>query len=267
MINLIVWEIKRRKKYILWWTIGISLTLILILSIYPSIRDQYATFNNLIKKLPSSIMDLKTGGSSSSFASPIGYLNSQIYFATMPLFLLIMSIGLGGSVLGNDEKDHTLELILSRSISRTKLIISKLIATFVILFIPVLTSSVVISITSSIINIDVPQKYLLLADFYLLMFTFMFGLIAFSISSAVSVSKRIGAATSSILAFSSYILTSLAGMNHYVLDFAKLLPWYYFSPSNLLNGVVSNNLSIYIITVIVIAILISIIGFNKRDIG
>ncbi len=265
MKEIILWEINRKKKYIFWWTIAISLTIILILSIYPSIRNQFKTFDDLIKQLPAAFMNLKTGGASESMVSPIGWLNSQLYFVTLPILFLIMSIGLGSSILLTDEKEHTLELVLARPISRTKLLLSKLISYLIIIAIPWLISSMVTSLTTVIIHLSISQLHLIIADIWLLLFILVYGLVGFAISTVLPKTKRLGASIATMLAFLGYLLTSLANLNHYMLDLAKLFPWYYFSPSDLLAGNINTGLSIYLLGLSVITLLISFIGFNRRD--
>ncbi len=267
MKEIIFWEVTRKKKYIFWWTIAISLTVILILSIYPPIRDQFKTFNTLIKQLPASFINLKTGGASESMVSPIGWLNSQIYFVTLPILFLIMSIGLGSSILSNDEKEHTMELVLARPISRTKLLLSKLLSYFIIVAIPWLIASIVTSLTTIVINLSVSQLNLFITDLWLLFFVLVYGLIGFSMSAVLPKTKRLGATIATIIAFLGYLLTSLASLNHYMLDFAKLLPWYYYSPSDLLAGKVNPNLSIYLVALAVVTLIISFVGFNNRDLS
>ncbi len=267
MKDVIAWEISRRKKYMIWWAIGISLTIILILSIYPSIRDQFKTFDNLMKQLPSAFINLQTGGANESIASPVGWLNSQLYFVTLPILFLIMSIGLGGSILAMDEKEHTLELILARPISRAKLIASKLISYFLIIAVPWLISSIVTGITSSIIHLPISQFNLFIADIWLLIFILAYGLIAFAATAVSTKIKRIGTIAATLIAFLGYLLTSLANLNHFVADFAKLLPWYYFTPSKLLLGNLNTTLNIYLLTLSLFMIIISFVGFNKRDLA
>src|SRR4051812_24068703 len=122
MIPVIKWELHQRKMSILWWTVGIVVLIAVLMLVYPSIRDQADQLNKVLNQLPAGLRDLKTGSSSVDVASPVGYLNSQLYYVTLPLLLIILAITRGSALLGKDEQDHTLELLLSRPISRGKLL-------------------------------------------------------------------------------------------------------------------------------------------------
>lgn len=52
MIHVILWELRQRRKAILWWTIGSVLMTLVILALFPSIRDKAADMNALFNQMP-----------------------------------------------------------------------------------------------------------------------------------------------------------------------------------------------------------------------
>jgi hypothetical protein len=109
MIDTILWELRQRRIIILWWTLGSVLVSVLILVLYPPIRDQANQFNQVINQLPQGIRELKTGGSSSiNVADPVAFLNSQLFYITLPIVWIILAVTRASGILGRDEQDHTL---------------------------------------------------------------------------------------------------------------------------------------------------------------
>src|ERR1700760_3853975 len=118
MIPTITWELQQRKFAILWWTLGSVILCVVIMALYPSIRDQAHQLNQVINQLPQGLRELKTGGANSvNVADPVAFLNSQLFYATLPILWIILAITRAGSVLGRDEQNHTLELLLARPVS------------------------------------------------------------------------------------------------------------------------------------------------------
>ncbi len=59
------------------------------------------------------------------FISPVGYLNSQLFFLMLPIILGIFAISLGSDALAGEEGRGTLDLLLSTPLSRRKAVLEK----------------------------------------------------------------------------------------------------------------------------------------------
>ncbi len=267
MIPIVRWELKQRKTYLFWWTlttVGIVATLLLI---YPSIHSQADQLNKVLNQLPASIRELKTGGSQVDIASPIGYLHSQLYYITLPLILIIMSIGLGSSLLARDEQNHTLELLLARPISRARLLAAKAISGIsLVLFVSIFSTTATIVLAKAV-GLGISTKYLLLASLYTTLFSLSFGAIAFSLTAVSNVTRRTSTAIAAAIAFGGYLLASLSEISNYIEVPAKLLPYHYYVPTQILAGQVNPGLNLYLISAAVLACLVSWLGFRNRDIN
>lgn len=65
MRHVLFWELKRRRTALLWWTIGSIVMTVVILALYPSIRDQAAQMNQVINQLPEGLREMKAGSAGS----------------------------------------------------------------------------------------------------------------------------------------------------------------------------------------------------------
>ena len=96
-------SLRERSRSIVWWTLGLVLLIGVNVAFYPSVRDDEA-LGDYAKDLPESLRALFAGGEL-DLASPVGYLNSQVFALTAPLVLFIFAIGAGsGAVAGEEEK-------------------------------------------------------------------------------------------------------------------------------------------------------------------
>src|SRR4051812_6360705 len=131
MNYVIMWTLKQKKLSILCWCIGIVAFVSLELGVYSSIKGQAAELNQALSNLPSSVRSLF--GTSDLF-SPVGYLNSRIYYFLLPLILSVMTIGLGSSLIAKEESSGTIEHLLGRPISRGRLLLAKAVSGLLISF-------------------------------------------------------------------------------------------------------------------------------------
>jgi ABC-2 type transport system permease protein len=268
MIPTLLWELRQRKNIILWWVAGSVILTVAILFLYPSIRDQANQLNQVINQLPPGIRELKTGGSSNvNVADPVQFLNSQIFYATLPILWIILAITRGGSVLGRDEQNHTLELLLARPISRGKLLLAKglsLVAEFVA--VAGMTLLAIVLVTPHF-DMHVGIARLAITIFYTAAFSMSFGLIAFTLQAASSLTRKAAIAVSVALGFGGYLIASLSGLTDWLEGIAKLAPYHYFTPDKILYGGHVSGLNIYLVGVLVLTLTVSYFGFRRRDIS
>lgn len=263
MIPMITWELRRHRMATIWWGIGVAALIGLTVLSYGSVRDQADTLNKAFGSLSGSIGSFV--GSSDMF-SPVGYLNSQLFFITLPILFIILSVTMASGFLGKEETSHTLELLLARPISRTKLLVSKLIARSLIVLLVGTAAAIVTIICSGAAGIGISVHNLLLATYGCIFFAGGFGMIAFMMLAASIHSRHVALAAAVTFALGSYLLSSLAGLVDWLKVPAKLLPYHYYTPDQLLAGHVSTGFGLYTLGIYVVAITVSIVGFRRRDI-
>ncbi len=267
MKDVIFWELQRRRTAIIWWTVGSVAMTVVIIALFPSIRDQAAELNKVINQLPQELRGLKTGNSSSvNVGDPVGFLNSQLFYATLPLIWIILAITRGVSLLGREESSHTLELLLARPISRTKLLVAKLLS-FVLEF-GIVTGTTLLSIIvlAPLVDMDIGASRLTVTTIYTALFCMSFGLIAFAMQAASSITRRAATATAVVIGFGGYLLASLSSLTDWLALPVKFLPYHYFTPLDPLLGKVPRGLVVYLVCSFIVFITLGIIGFRHRDI-
>ena len=268
MISILKWELQQRKTAIFWWAVGSIILSTVILALYPSIRNQANQLNAVINQLPPGLRELKTGGASSvNVADPVAFLNSQLFYATLPIVWIILAITRGSNVLGRDEQDHTLELLLARPIARSRVLLAKALSLLVEFLAVSGLTLFTIALLAPVFGLHVGTLHLVAATAYTAAFSISFGLIAFALQAASSLTRRAATAVAVILGFGGYLLASLSGLTDWLKGPAKLAPYHYFTPDKILHGQSVAGLNIYLAGVLVLTVAIAYLGFRKRDIN
>ena len=257
-------ELRRRRLYMLWWSLGIVALVALTVLAYGSIKDQSAQLDKAFGSLSSSISGFV--GTSDMF-SPVGYLNSQLYYITLPILFIILSVTLVGSLVNKEEKHRTMELLLARPVSRTQLLTAKaLTGVVIVLALGAVTAAATI-VCSLAVHITVSAAYIALATLWMALFAGAFGAIAFMLYAASLLTRRAAAAAAILLSFGGYILSSLGSMVHGLSGVAKVFPYHYYNPGDILHGRVETGLVIYIAAIYVVSLVVAVVGFRRRDIS
>lgn len=267
MKNILFWELRRRRTAILWWTIGSVVLVAVILMVFPSIRDQAAQLDQVINKLPEGVRGLKAGGATSvRLDDPVSFLNSQVFYATLPILWIILAITRGAGILGKEEQDHTLELLLARPISRTRLLTAKALS-FVTEFAAVCGATLLAIIAlAPLFELHVDTGKLALATLYTAAFSLSFGHIAFVLQAASQFSKRAAVTFAVIFSFGGYVLASLSAMANWLEWPVKFMPYHYFRPLDAFEGHWPHGALLYMSVVFMLGTIIAITGFRRRDI-
>lgn len=267
MIPMLFWELKRRRYAILWWTLGSIILTFVIIALFPPIRDKANELNKVLDQMPSSLRGLKTGGMQSiNVGDPAQFLNSQLFYITLPMIWIIWAITRGAGILGREEQDHTLELLLARPLSRGKLLLGKafaLLAEFAIITTATLLFTLAVA---PLYELHISTAWLAITTVYTAAFSLSFGYLAFALQAANTLTKRTATALAVAVSFGGYIIASLSSLTDWLEKPSKLVPYHYFNPLDMLNGKTPYGLLVYLAGIFVLGSLLAYIGFRRRDI-
>lgn len=256
-------ELQQRRSYLLWWSVGIIALIALTVLAYGSVKDQADQLNKAFGGLSSNISSFV--GTSDMF-SPVGYLNSQLYYITLPILFIILSVTLAGSLLNKEESRHTLELMLSRPIGRSRLLLAKALAGAIVLTVLGTVTGVITWVCCAVVGLDVSAIHLLATTAWMMLFSGAFGAIAFMFYAASALSRRMAIAAASLISFGGYILSSIAGLVHGLSWAAQLFPYHYYNPGAMLQGHYSGGLALYVLALYAVSLVVALVGFRRRDI-
>ncbi|HET7271410.1 MAG TPA: ABC transporter permease subunit [Rubrobacter sp.] len=119
--------LKDLRWTVFWYAFGLVLYGILILSFYPSVRENAEEMQQLMGAFPKSVMEAFGANNMSTLAGWVGgkYLNVM-----WPLIMSVFIIMAGAATVAREVERGTIELLLSVPESRTRLLAAKLVALF-----------------------------------------------------------------------------------------------------------------------------------------
>lgn len=265
MFAIIKWGLWQRRWFIFWWVLGIVVFIAINLSVYPTFKTQSAQYNQVFSQMPASMKELFSD--TGDFFSPIGYMSSQVYYLMLPLLFSALSIGLGSSLLAKEEQAGTLELILSRPISRSRVLLGKALCGLAVLGGIGAITALSVVILASITGFDISIIRLVLATGMSLLLATLFGAIAFMLTAVGRSARTAAIGISTLIALGGYIISSLDGTVKWLRWPAKLFPFHYYKPSEILGGTATWYAAAIFALVIIGLTILSVVAFRRRDIG
>jgi ABC-2 type transport system permease protein len=231
---------------------------------YPSFKDDAEQLQKSFENIPDSAVQFI--GGSTDFFSAIGFLNSQIFFLTLPLLLGILAISLGSSLLAKEEQDQTIEALLARPISRSKLLLGKALAGVFILTFVTLIGLLTTILSAKFVDLEVSASKISLVTFVCFLLALSFGAIAFIFTSTGRArGASIGIATT--VALGGYVISSLAGTVDWLRVPGKLFPFDYYHSEAILRGTYNWANILFFIALIAVLGILSWTIFRKRDLA
>ncbi|MBI5906898.1 ABC transporter permease subunit [Candidatus Saccharibacteria bacterium] len=263
MKPIIKWTVQARRLSILWWILGIIAYVVLELAFYPSIRDQAAELEKSFSSLSDSAIALFSD--TGDFFSPVGYLSGQVFYLLMPMLLGILAIGAGASLVGREEREGTLELLLSRPISRSRLMAAKAVTGIFIIAVVGLVGGLATAVMSKLVDLPIPFGNIMLAGVASTVLAISFGSVAFMITMLGRSARVASVGLSSLVALAGYLLTSLASNVSWLSGPSKVFPFAYYHPAEILEGNYNWLNMLFIVGVIALCGVVSWIAFRRRD--
>jgi ABC-2 type transport system permease protein len=254
--------LRERTRSLLWWVLGLVLLIAVTIAFYPSIRDDPA-LSDYAKDLPESLRALFAGGEV-DLASPVGYLNSQIFALTAPLVLLIFAIGAGSGAVAGEEERGTLDLLLAHPVRRRDYVLERSLALGVLVAALGTTVLVAVALGSRLVDLEIGFGRLVAASISVSLLAIFFGSLALAVG-AIRPGRAGAIAISAGIAVFAWLLDGL-GQAVDVLDpWRPVSPYYQALGQNpLRDGPSWSGWAILTIaTVLVVAI--GAIGLERRD--
>lgn len=259
-----MWEFKRRRWFIMWWTIGIASLIAMTVLAYKAIGHDAKQLNATFDSISSSAGGFFGG---SDFFSPIGYMSSQIYYILLPILVIIMAATLAAGLMNRDENDGTVEYTLARAISRRRLLLAKAVVGLAVVTAVCLLTYIVTLVCVSFADLKINQADLFLTHLLSFAFSASFGIIAFALMAFSQLTRKIATSVAIVFALGGYVISSLAGLVKWLETAAKFMPYHYYDTVGLLSGHIDRGLVAYLIGTVVVATTIAVVGYARRDIG
>ncbi len=265
-MNIFKFELGMMKKSIFLWAFFVPFGLVFYMLFYPMMQGDTATFESLMESFPEEFLAFFGMNAELPVFSLLGYFG--LSFGMIQIPIAIQASNYGFHILSVEEREFTADFLLSKPISRGKILVSKCLAAFTsltIVNIAVWISSLLVLL---VIKGDESPNYMNVN--LVLSTTVFFQLVFFSIGMLISVSiKKVSSVLSFSMAlgFGLYLLSSFGAILSSKI-FNALSPYSHFDPEYILiNGHYNWGLAIISFLVILISLPLSYFLYKNRNIA
>ena len=245
------------------WSVGLAAITIVQLSVYPSVRESSAEMDTLLKNWPDVFQGMF---SFEDYTTGPGFLNVELFSMMVPLVLIAVAVSWGASATADEERNGTADILLTLPVSRTSVIVTKMLAAIGALVVLALVTAAVIALGGPMVEIEIPFATLLRACLGSALLGLVFGAVAFLLGAltgkrAVSMGVAIG------LALASFLVKSLSSM---VDTFDAINPYNPFTwalHGNPLIDALQPSSAAWLALTSVALLVAAVLAFQRRDIS
>ena len=264
-MNIFIHEFKVRLKSVLIWSGSISALILAFLSMFGSFAAEAALVSDLMDSFPKELL-IAFGMTDMDWSTILGFFGLLFVFSQICLAIQAANYGFG--LVSVEETEWTADFLLTKPVSRAKIMTSKLLAAISSL---ALTQAIIWGASFLFINIfRQGQEYQAEAVILLLLSMTIFQLFFLTVGMAISLLvKRLRNVLpySMGLVFGLYILNAFGSMiGEKSLEI--LSPFKHFSPSYIIkNAAWDFPLMMISVVLIVISIIASYVLYARRNIA
>jgi ABC-2 type transport system permease protein len=262
-MNIFFHELKAYRKSTIIWTVSLILVTLLFMSMFPAFARDAEEFKKLLEGYPEGVRKA-IGLNLENLFSILGFYCYALSFIT--LCGAIQAMNLGTSIISKEVREKTADFLLTKPVTRTTIVTSKLLAAFSSL---VITNIVYIAaasiIASQVKTEDFSLKLLILLSLTVFFIQLIFLAIGIIVSVVVPKIKSVLAVSLSTV-FAFYFLGMLSATSG---EEGKryLSPFKYFDTAYILkHSAYEISFMITELIVIVVAIGASYVVYTKKDI-
>ncbi len=246
------------------WAIGLLVYTVLIVSLFPTIRDS-AGFAQAAEEYPDALKEFLGGEDAFDLTSGTGYLSAELFNLVLPLLLSIWAIGFGAS-MGSEQHDGTMDLLLANPIRRWRVVVEKALSLGVTTLGLASVPGLVVLVANGFVALDIDWTSLAATVLAVSLLVVVHGLVALLVGAMTGRrGSAVGAAT--VLFAAGYLLNGLGGLVSWLEPF-KMFSLYYQALGQfpLREGWQWDNLALLLficglVTVVAVAV------FERRDVG
>lgn len=261
-MNIFKFELKKGFRSTIIWTISLILIGAMFIALVPVFVEGKDQFMKMIESYPKELITA-LGFDIDNFTN-LGFFSYISNYIVLAASIQAANLGLG--VISKEMRNKTMDFLMTKPISRTKILASKIIAGIVLL----LFTSIIYNVFSTILMLVVTNGDINIQTFILMNAVILFmQVMFFSLGILIAtISKKIKSVVgiSMALVMGLYIVSVLQKILD--INFLKYItPFEFFNTTYIAyNGAYDIPLLIYSVIIIITIITISFIVYRKKDI-
>ncbi len=152
-MNMFLHELKAYRKSTITWTCSLIALTVLFLAMFPAFSKEAETFKELMEGFPEPVRKA-LGLSVDSISSILGFYSYAFLYIT--LCGAIQAMNLGTSIISKEVREKTADFLLTKPVTRTQIMTSKLLAALTSL---VITNVAYLTASSVMVSIVKTEDY------------------------------------------------------------------------------------------------------------
>ncbi|MFA6000721.1 MAG: ABC transporter permease subunit [Thermoleophilia bacterium] len=264
--NVLRRSIADKRLSILVYAVGVAAYAVMILAIWPSLRENVSTLNQMWESYPEGIRKA-FGGENFTFATFDGFLSVEYFNQMWVIVMTAFSVSIATGAISSEIEKGTMELLLAQPVSRRSLLLTRHLFFELGLLFLIGATLIPIAIGAPVAGGDIDYMGLLamVVPSFLFFtaigsFTFFFSVLFNTRGTAIFVSLGI--------IIISYALDILAKINDTISNVHFLSIFYYWDPYRYLHNLDFAWVDLIILTIIaLISTTAAVYRFERRDIA
>lgn len=257
-----VWD---QRRTIWWWIGGIAALALMMVAFYPALEDM-TEFEDLFEAYPDYMLAMFGIDDASEFLTAEGFLHGELYSAMLPIIFLIFTIMRGAAATAGEEQSGTMDLVLSVPISRSRVVVEKLLAMVALTTVLALSLVVLELVGNLVVDMGLSLSGILAVNLGLVLLALLFGALSMAVGSWTG-RRTMAAGVAAGVAVAAFFINGLATLVSALETPQQFSPFYwYVDPKLLTNGFAWGPLAL-LTAVTIVFFGVAVWAFRRRDIS
>lgn len=245
------------------WAFGLFSIAAIQLMVYPTVKKSAAGTAQLMESMPEAF---KTVFRMTDYTSGPGFLGAELFSFMVPLILIAVGANAGARATAEEETMGTADLLLTLPLSRTKIILSKVLASLVVIIVLSTLLAFTLLIGVDLAGLVTPRAGLIAACVDVALLGSLFTAVGLLVG-ALAGRKGIALGASIALALAAFLLYSLAPLVGWLADWLWINPFQWAIGNDPLRNGIDGGYAFRFLLVTTALIFGAVTAFNRRDIS
>ncbi len=252
--------VHERRHGLVWWNVGIALMTIATMSVWPSVRDEYA---KLVQNYPQALLAF-FGIDKAGLGTAAGYLQAELFSFMVPLAFIAYMIAASSAAIAGEEEAGTLELLLAQPVSRRRVATQKYLGLCASLAVIAAGFAAVVVVFTHVFDLRVQAVNVGAATLSAYLLAALFGAVAL-LAGCITRHRAFAAGLTAGAAAAAYLLSSLGALVEGVKRFRPASPFWWYSGHDPLNhGIEPLHLALTLALTLA-CFVAALVAFERRD--
>lgn len=256
--------LRRLRRGMVWWALGLVALAALQLGVYPTVRDE-SGLRDLVREYPDALKDL-FGIGDLDYTSAAGYLGIELFGLVVPLLFLIVAVSAGARAFAGEEERGHLETILTLPVGRRRVVLEGLAAMAAEVVVLGAVLLVALLVGAPLVGMHISSGHVAAAVLAAALLAIGFGAVAMAVGAATG-RRAVAAGAAAALALAAYLVDSLGALVPWLHGLGPFTPFHHYAgPEPLRNGASLPHLAA-LLALAVVGTVAALVAVERRDIG